>query len=199
MEGIALGVSAEQVVSYLDEKLFSPFLGEPEVILEIGPGGGRFTEILLPKCRKLIAADIAPSMLELLKERFGENKIEYRVLDGLGLTGIMRESIDAVFSYAVFAHLQHWDMYNYLREMKRVLKPGGKGIVEDPRTFSEFGWKRFIDDMHIQLNVNKQPGTISVMTPEIIREFTERAGLVLERCDTEISKDDTFALFSKPV
>ena len=33
-----LGVSAEQVVSYLDEEIFSPFLGEAEVILEIGPG-----------------------------------------------------------------------------------------------------------------------------------------------------------------
>jgi len=33
---------------------------------------------------------------------------------------------------------------------------------------------------------------------EITREFTERAGLFLERCDTENFKDGSFALFSKP-
>lgn len=198
-EKMKIGIPGDQVVPYLDKKVFTPFLGKAEVILEIGPGGGRFTKILLPKCRKLIVADIAPSMLELLKERFRtDSKIQYQVLDGQGLSPLADESIDAAFSYAVFAHLQHWDIFNYLCELRRVLVPGGKAIIELPNTFSKFGWKRFLRELPIQLNVHKQPGTVSLMTPEIVREFTERAGLILEDCLTEVSEDDCFALMRKP-
>ena len=74
----------EDVVPYLDRTVFEPFLDRCDVLLEIGPGGWRFTELLLPKCKKLIAVDTSPTMLDLLRERFqGE---------------VADESVDAVFS-----------------------------------------------------------------------------------------------------
>lgn len=198
-EASGIDVPANQMVSYLDEKVFAPFLGTSNVILEIGPGGGRFTEVLLSKCNKLIAADVTPTMLKLLKERFGPDpKIEYLLLDGLGLSPISDKSVDAAFSYSVFAHLHHWDIFNYLSELSRVLVPGGKAIIEHPNTFSELGWKRFLKDLPISLNVHKLPGTITLMTPEIIKEFTQRAGLVLEDCITDTAKRDCISLIRKP-
>lgn len=44
-EVMGLDVPADQIISYLDERVFTPFLGTCEVLLEIGPGGGRFTEV----------------------------------------------------------------------------------------------------------------------------------------------------------
>ena len=112
-EVTGLDVPADQIVSYLDERVFAPFLGTCEVLLEIGPGGGRFTEVLLPKCNRLIAAETSPTMLKLLRERFMNcTKIEYLCLDGRGLSPIQDRSVDAAFSYDVFVHLQHWDIYN---------------------------------------------------------------------------------------
>ena len=170
-EAIGIDVPADQIVSYLDEKVFAPFLGDCEVLLEIGCGGGRFTEILIPKCRRLIAADVAPTMLKLVHERFLHvGHIEYLELDGLGLSPIPDETVDAAFSYDVFVHLQHWDIYNYLVELNRVLKPGGRAIIQHANTFSELGWRKFLADLPQALNRHKLPASFTLMTPETIRE-----------------------------
>ncbi len=197
--GIDASFSVDQIVSYLDQKVFAPFLGRPNIILEIGSGGGRFTEILLQKCNKLIATDTSPTMLELLQERFQDNnKIDCMLLNGLGLSPIPDSSIDAGFSYGVFVHLQHWDIFNYLSELGRVLKPGGKAIVHHANTFSELGWKLFLKNVRPSLNKHKLPWTFTVMTPEIMREFALRTGLILEDCLTDIVRRDCISLIRKP-
>ena len=196
--GIDALISADQVVRYLDEKVFTPFLGRQGVILEIGSGGGRFTEALLPKCNKLIATDVSPNMLKLLHDRFKHNsKIDYRLLDGMGLSIIDDESIDAAFSYGVFVHIQHWDIFNYLSELNRVLKPGGKVILHHANTLSELGWKLFLLNVGDSVNKPKSYSSFTVMTPELIREFTKRAGLVLEKCLVDIVKRDCISLIRK--
>jgi hypothetical protein len=85
---VGVDVPADQIVRMLDETVFSPFLAHCDVMLEIGPGGGRFTEILLPKCEQLIAADTSAAMLDLLRERFpsAAGKLRCMLLDGRGLS-----------------------------------------------------------------------------------------------------------------
>jgi SAM-dependent methyltransferase len=180
-EIIGIDAPADQVVSHLDREVFAPFLGTPEVILEIGCGGGRFTEMLLPKCSVLIATDTAPTMLKL----------------GLGLSPIKNESVDAAFSYGVFVHLQHWDIYNYLCELKRVLKPGGRAIIQHANTFSDLGWRKFVHDVRPSLNRHKLVKSFTVMTPEVMTEFVKRAGLCAECCRVDAAKRDGISLISK--
>jgi len=194
-EAIGFDVPADRIVSYLDEKVFAPFLGSCEVLLEIGPGGGRFTEILLPKCNKLIAADTSPAMLRLLRDRFLRNpKIEYLLLNGGGLSPIPDNSVDSAFSYGVFVHLQHWDIFNYLSELKRVLKPDGRAIIQHANSFSELGWKQFLREIPASLNKHKLPGTFTLMIPEIMKEFAQRAGLKLHDCLTNVVQRDCISL-----
>jgi SAM-dependent methyltransferase len=183
----------------LDRVVFAPFLETNDVMLEIGPGGGRFTELLLPKCRRLIAVDTSPTMLDLLRERFGADApIEYRLGDGLGLAGVADSSVDAAFSYGVFVHLQHWDTYNYLRELHRVLKPGGKAIIQHANTFSELGWKVFLNEVPKQLNRHKLPFTFTLNSPEIMRELARRAGLDPVEAVTDVVRRDCITLLRKP-
>lgn len=198
-EQIGIDVPADQIVPYLDEQVFTPFLENCEVLLEIGPGGGRFTQILLPKCRKLIAADTSPTMLKLLQERLAHYpNLEYMLLDGQGLSSIPDQSIDAAFSYGVFVHLQHWDIYNYLAELHRVLKPKGKAIIQHSNTFSEPGWQLFLSEVPESLNKPKLPGTFTVMTPEIMKEFAQRAGLHVVECLTNVVQRDCISLIRAP-
>jgi hypothetical protein len=42
-------------------------------ILEIGPGGGRWTEVLLERASRYIGIDISPSCIEACLARFGDN------------------------------------------------------------------------------------------------------------------------------
>jgi SAM-dependent methyltransferase len=194
-EEIGIDVPIGQVVSHLDEMVFAPFLGSCDVLLEIGSGGGRFTEILLPKCKRLIALDTSPTLLKLLRQRFGESAgIKYVLGDGKGLSAVPDKSVDQVFSYDVFVHLQHWDIYNYLTEMRRVLKPGGKAVIHHANTFSELGWKLFLHHVPQSLNRHKLYGTFTVMTPDLMREFVRRAGLELVDTVTDVVRRDCISL-----
>lgn len=198
-ELIGLDVSADQIVNYLDSMIFEPFIGKCDTILEIGAGGGRFSEILLPKCEKLIVSDTSKTMIEFLEKRFAaETGVKYMLLDGTGFPEISDSSIDAAFSYGVFVHLQHWDTYNYLTELKRVLKPGGKAIIHHANTFSEKGWKKFLMDVPRSLNRHRPKNNFTVMNEQIIKEFAERAGLKLENCITDIVKRDCISLITAP-
>ena len=198
-EAIGMDVAPDEVVPTMDARVFEPFLGTCGVLLEIGAGGGRFTQVLVERCDRLIAADTSPTMLEILGERFaGDSRLEPTLLDGKGLSGIADASVDRVFSYGVFVHLQHCDMFNYLRESHRVLRPGGRGVIQHANTFSDLGWRRFLFDLTISLDRHKPGGTYSVMTPEIMAELVGRAGLVVEKIDSQTAKRDSITLFSKP-
>src|SRR3954468_18120671 len=188
----------EDVVGHLDREVFAPFLGEAEVIVEIGPGGGRFTEVLRPKCRTLHAVDTSPTMIDALRERFGEGGgVVSHVGDARGLP-LADSSADAVFSYGVFVHLQHWDIYNYLAETARVLKPGGKAIIQHSNTFSPLGWKRFAGEVPKHLTRHKRPETFIVNSPELMAELIRRAGLEPVDMVTQVAARDCIALMRKP-
>jgi len=192
-----MGVDAapEDVVDYLDRRVFAPFLGTCEVLLEIGPGGGRFTEILLPKCKRLIAAEAAPTMLAHLRRRFAANpKLEYLVVKDASLEPLPDDSVDAVFSYGVFVHLHEWDIFNYLREVARVLKPGGRAVIEHSNTLSELGWATFLHDVPACVGRHKAPWAFTPMTPELMRVFCERAGLQVVEVVTDVVRRDAIAL-----
>ena len=187
------------VVGHLDRVVFEPFLGEPDVIVEIGPGGGRFTEVLLPKCRVLHAVDTSSHMIDSLRARFGEDRsVVYHVADGTGLAMLSDGSADAAFSYGVFVHLQHWDIFNYLTELERVLRPGGKAIIQHANTFSELGWKRFRFEVPRQLNRHKLHWTFTVNSPQLMAELIRRAGLEPVEMVTNVAKRDCIALMRKP-
>jgi ubiquinone/menaquinone biosynthesis C-methylase UbiE len=191
--------TAEEVVPYLDRTVFEPFLETCDVVLEIGPGGGRFTEILLPRCKKLIAVETSETMLDLLRERFaGDRRIEYHLSRGRGLENVADGSVDAAFSYGVFVHLQHWDIFNYLAELNRVLRPGGKAVIQHSNTLSELGWALFRSEVPRQLNKQKLPFTFIANTPELIREFVIRAGLECVDTLTEVARRDCITLIRKP-
>src|SRR5919106_4836203 len=189
----------EDVVPYLDRTMIELFFGTCDVLLEIGAGGGRFTEVLLPRCKKLIAVDTSPTMLDLLRERFaGDSRFECRLVDGRGLGRIADESVDAAFSYGVFVHLQHWDIYHYLAELRRVLGPGGKALIQHSNVLSELGWAKFTREVAPQLNKHKLPYTFVVNTPALMREFIVRAGLECIELRTDIARRDCLAFIRKP-
>lgn len=191
--------SPEDAVPYLDRVVFAPFLGQCDVMLEIGPGAGRFTEILLPKCKRLIAVDTSKTMLELLRKRFPhDERIEYMKSDGKGLAGVPDGSVDGAFSYGVFVHLQHWDIFKYLAELNRVFRPGGKAIIQHSHTLSELGWKKFEGQVERQLNRHKLPFTFTVNTPDLMREFVVRAGLECVDTVTDVVRRDCITLIRKP-
>ena len=89
-------------------------------ILDLGSGGRRG----LDKFGKVIYSDISLEMLKQGKLRSGVN------LDASSLP-FKDESFDVVTSSAMFHHLPtKRDRLNFLKEIRRVLKPGGVSIIK---------------------------------------------------------------------
>ncbi len=98
--------------------------------LEIGPGAGRWTDVLVSRASHLTLVDVSERPLELCRQRFGENgHISYILTPGSKLSGVANDSIDAVWSFDVFVHLAPPDQASYLQEISRVLTPGGVAVI----------------------------------------------------------------------
>lgn len=195
-ESIGVDAPGEQLVEHLDHEVFAPWLGpDCGTLLEIGAGGGRFTAILAPRVRRLLAADTSPTMVKLLRTRFaGTPNVEPLLLDGKGLAPIADHSVDAAFSYDVFVHLSPWTIYAYLEELRRVLVPGGRALVHHGNTFSELGWSRFLYDVEGSRKGGAPDARFTLMTPDAMAGLAGRAGLVIERAITDVVRRDCITL-----
>jgi ubiquinone/menaquinone biosynthesis C-methylase UbiE len=97
-------------------------------LLDVAAGSGA---LAIPAARlgaQVVAVDQSPVMLELLRKRAAAERltIETRVMDGHSL-----EVDDATFDVAgsQFGVMLFPDMPKAIREMARVVKPGGRAIV----------------------------------------------------------------------
>jgi ubiquinone/menaquinone biosynthesis C-methylase UbiE len=114
----------QMMMKYLDENL---------KILEVGPGAGRWTEILQKKASKIILADISEKCLRICKDRFQKySNIEYYLIKDRGLNCIESESLDYIWSYDVFVHINPTDTEQYMVDFQRILKSGGVAIIHHP-------------------------------------------------------------------
>lgn len=129
--------SAEWKQAVVDH-ILKPAVGSAPSILEIGPGAGRWTEFLKDVATDLTVVDLSPQCIEICRERFGEGgNIEYFVTPGTDLSFIDSETIDGIWSFDVFMHISPPDVSSYLRELARVMKPGGQGVIHHARIH---GW-----------------------------------------------------------
>lgn len=125
-------------------KLISEIIGrlipEKSSIIEIGPGGGRWTEHLLKKAEKLHLVDISEKCLQLCKERFGNNPaLRYNLISSIDFGFAEKESIDVIFSYDVFVHIDKTQIEEYFNEFAGVLKKSGRIILHYSKVGDKFG------------------------------------------------------------
>jgi cyclopropane fatty-acyl-phospholipid synthase-like methyltransferase len=108
-------------------------------VLEIGCGGGYWTQFLCENSKSVIGIDLIPNSpinldnftyIENDNMQFNCNKIE-------------DESIDFAFSFGVFCHLSSSACESYLKDTLRVLKKGATAIF---MYSDEIGLKKFYND-----------------------------------------------------
>ena len=133
----------------LDETLaqLGVAVGPGDEVVDVGCGVGRFTRALAARARHVRGLDVSPRMLELAREHNAHlGNVEWIQGDGTTLAPLPDASADACFSYVVFQHIPDPAVtYGYVREMGRVLRPGGWAAfqvsddpgVHRPRTAAE--------------------------------------------------------------
>jgi ubiquinone/menaquinone biosynthesis C-methylase UbiE len=148
-------------------------------VLEIGAGVGRVGALMAPRCRTWTGADVSSNMLSHLRRRLaGLSNVQTVQLDGYGLAAIPSESLDLVYSTVVFMHLEEWDRYEYVREGLRVLRPGGRMLVDNFNLLSDAGWEFFLQNKNQYAPLDRPPHISRASTPQELRVYFERAGFV---------------------
>jgi ubiquinone/menaquinone biosynthesis C-methylase UbiE len=137
----------------LFSEVIKPHASNISHVLEIGCGGGRWSELLLNIGEHLILVDISPKAIEVCKSRFAKhNHIEYYVNNGATLDFIKDQSIDFIWSVDVFTVVGIHDTKSYIKEFGRVLKQGGTGIIQHsgPEGY-KYGWSSLDSNMFLDL------------------------------------------------
>lgn len=99
-------------------------------IVEIACGHGRITDFLRRHAGRLIGVDVTPKCVEACVARFADDKrCEFHVNDGTSLPMVEDASADLVFSWDSLVHVGHEVMQAYVREIARMLKPGGYAFI----------------------------------------------------------------------
>jgi ubiquinone/menaquinone biosynthesis C-methylase UbiE len=95
--------------------------------IEIGCGPGRLIKPLSRHFGEIHGVDVSDEMIRIASGRLRNiSNARVHATNGATLSQFADESIDFIYSYAVFQHIPSRDVVlSYMREATRVLKPGG--------------------------------------------------------------------------
>ena len=99
--------------------------------LEIGCGVGRNTVHFGRRFSHVDGVDVSPTMVQLAREHDPPANVSFHVTSGSDLATFEDRTFDLVFSHLVFQHIpDEATIASYLREIARVLAPGGCAILQ---------------------------------------------------------------------
>ena len=146
-------------------------------VLEIGCGVGRVGAILAGRCRRWVGADVSENMLGHARRRLRDlPNVELVCINGWDLQGVPDSSFDVVYSTIVFMHLDEWERYSYVREARRVLRPGGRLYIDNIDLGSARGWEIFLDLAERHHPLERPPNISKMSTADELHTYLERAG-----------------------
>jgi SAM-dependent methyltransferase len=97
-------------------------------VLELGCGTGYFTRALARSGADIVAIDVSPDLLEIAKANCSAPNVRYEIQNAYEMS-----YPDAVFDFVVGSSvLHHLEIEAALREIYRVLKPGGTICFTEP-------------------------------------------------------------------
>jgi len=112
-------------------------------VLEIGPGGGRWTGELIRRAKQFTAVDISAACVEVCRKKFADApNAKFLLGSGRDLADIPDLSVDAVWSFDVFVHINSEEASAYYDDFRRILRPGAVAIIHHGSAGGKFGgWR----------------------------------------------------------
>ena len=154
---------------FIRDRYVTPFVNPEHVAVDIGCGGGRWTRYLLG-FKTVYAVDYYEELLSEFRKSFLRHRhVKSIKNNGTDFPGIALQSVDYIFSFGCFGHINQTLIEGYLGHIKEILKPGGNVIIH----YSD------------KNKIMAQDAGFSDNTPEQMR------ALVLSRGYTIIQEDTT--------
>lgn len=155
---------------HVRDRFIIPYVNPDHTAIEIGPGGGRWTRYMLG-FGTLHAVDYHHRLLRELTRSFRAPHLQTIKNNGADFPGVPDKSVDFIFSFGVFVHLDANIIAAYLREMHRVMKPGAFAVIQ-------------YSDKNKQ-QARETGESFADTTPEIIRPLVADARHQMVEEDTE--------------
>lgn len=112
-----------QFIDKQERKFLSRHINPSGLVLNLGCGTGRFMDF------SSHGLDFSEGMLEIAKNNFPDKNYETSSAQN---TPYADTSFDTVICFHVIMHLGHQEMDEILKEVHRILKPGGTFIFDIP-------------------------------------------------------------------
>jgi SAM-dependent methyltransferase len=111
--------------------------------LDFGCGVGRLSQPLAARFERVLAVDVAPSMLARARELAPPGlAIEWMLNERPDLSVVPDASVDLLYSHIVLQHIPPDLALGYIREFVRVLKPDGLAVFQVPERSEDQAWRR---------------------------------------------------------
>jgi ubiquinone/menaquinone biosynthesis C-methylase UbiE len=133
-------------LAYYDERVIERItdvsnLREGMTVADVGTGTGFVAAGVAPRVRSVVALDNSPAMLSVARENIealGLGNVEL-LLGEITALPLSSDSVDAAFANMVLHHAKTPEAM--LREMVRVVKPGGAVVITD-EVKHPYAWMR---------------------------------------------------------
>jgi 2-polyprenyl-3-methyl-5-hydroxy-6-metoxy-1,4-benzoquinol methylase len=138
-------ITSDQITSDnpIHQRLFKAYIAAQEYIqgdvLEVGCGEGRGVGLLMEKAKSFTAVDKIKPLIDDLQKKYPSGT--FTSMNIPPLSGLRDNTYDVVVSFQVIEHIQNDVLY--LKEIQRVLKPGGVALLTTPNrkmTLSRNPW-----------------------------------------------------------
>lgn len=132
LERVVPGESPEWLYAeHLARYEFAAQFAKGKNVLDVACGTGYGSELLAEAgAIHVSGVDIAPEAVEHAREFYHHPNLAYHVADAIDLSIFAEHQFDLVVSFETIEHLS--DIPRFLREVHRMLRPGGLFIVSTP-------------------------------------------------------------------
>lgn len=148
--------------------------------------------------------DLSPNCISFCRNRFnGFNNIVYFINDGRTLSPIKDSSIDFIWSFDSFVHMDQSVIGSYFAEFRRVLKRGGRATIHHPgrkhsslwlwdclRHFGNLG--RVVYMLISMGRLRSHDGLRSNLSRELVASIARKNGLIVEMQFDSWGGDDQY-------
>lgn len=190
----AVGGEFEGFGLLLREALICHGLKPDDYLIDVGCGSGRLAKPLAEYLTgKYLGIDVVPDLVDYARRLVTRRDWRFEVAEGLKIPDGDQQA-DMVCFFSVLTHLLHEESFVYLREAKRVLKPGGKIVASflDFRIASH--WDSFESNIR-DIGIGAQPMNV-FLSPDMLREWAKRLDLEVE---TIHDGDEPYIPLSTPI
>ena len=109
------------------------------------------------------------------------DNVRFARCDGTRVPAVPDEAVDLAYSLITLQHLEREDAFALLRELRRVIRPGGRAFLTFPNLLSDVYLAAFLEQVDRGEVAN--PARARAYTPQEVERLLPAAGFSVERLD----------------